>query len=137
MAQRPVANALITELEPAVLQELRRHLDSEDLWYAHDYVPFEQGQNFAFLGGKDFDPSEVTLPRHITDALEILLITKDNLAGYHRELVVEVLNNTEPTAASTGLSKAKYTLAEGTAERVHAASTELLAANPLYPGLTL
>ncbi|MGB2923142.1 MAG: acyl-ACP desaturase, partial [Mycobacterium sp.] len=27
------------------------------------------------------------LPKHITDALEILLITKDNLAGYHRELV--------------------------------------------------
>ncbi len=87
MAQRPVANALISELEPVILLELRRHLDSEDLWYAHDYVPFEQGQNFAFLGGKDFDPSEVTLPRHITDALEILLITKDNLAGYHRELV--------------------------------------------------
>ena len=29
----------------------------------------------------------MTLPKHITDALEILLITKDNLAGYHRELV--------------------------------------------------
>lgn len=87
MAQRPVPNALITELEPVVMQELRRHLDSEDLWYAHDYVPFDQGENFAFLGGKDWDPSEVTLPKHITDALEILLITKDNLAGYHRELV--------------------------------------------------
>jgi acyl-[acyl-carrier-protein] desaturase len=69
------------------MQELRRHLDSEDLWYAHDYVPFEQGENFAFLGGKDWDPSQVTLPKHVTDALEILLITKDNLAGYHRELV--------------------------------------------------
>jgi acyl-[acyl-carrier-protein] desaturase len=29
----------------------------------------------------------VTLPKPVTDALEILLITKDNLAGYHRELV--------------------------------------------------
>ncbi len=87
MAQRPVANALTVELEPVVLQELRRHLDSEDLWYAHDYVPFEQGENFAFLGGRDWDPSEVTLPKPVTDALEILLINKDNLAGYHRELV--------------------------------------------------
>ncbi|WP_370330157.1 acyl-ACP desaturase [Mycolicibacterium hippocampi] len=87
MAQRPVPNALTAELEPVVMQELRRHLDSEDLWYAHDYVPFDQGENYAFLGGKDWDPSEVTLPKHITDALEILLITKDNLAGYHRELV--------------------------------------------------
>ncbi len=87
MAQKPVANALILELEPVVEQELRRHLDSEDLWYAHDYVPFEQGENFAFLGGRDWDPSQVTLPRVVTDALEILLITKDNLAGYHREFV--------------------------------------------------
>jgi acyl-[acyl-carrier-protein] desaturase len=87
MAERPVANALIVELEPVVQQELRRHIDSEDVWYAHDYVPFEQGENFAFLGGNDWDPSQVTLPKTITDALEILLITKDNLAGYHREFV--------------------------------------------------
>ena len=40
-------------------------------------------------------------------------------------------------AGATGPSKAKYTLADGTAERVHAAAAELLAANPLYPGLTL
>ena len=87
MAQKPVANALTLELEPVVLQELRRHLDTEDIWYAHDYVPFDKGENFAFLDGKDWDPSQVTLPKHVTDALEILLITKDNLAGYHRELV--------------------------------------------------
>uniref|UniRef100_A0A5Q5CLQ3 Fatty acid desaturase, type 2 n=1 Tax=Mycobacterium sp. (strain JLS) TaxID=164757 RepID=A0A5Q5CLQ3_MYCSJ len=87
MAQKPVPNALTLELEPVVKDELRRHLDSEDLWFAHDYVPFDQGENFAFLGGRDWDPSQVTLPKHVTDALEILLITKDNLAGYHRELV--------------------------------------------------
>jgi acyl-[acyl-carrier-protein] desaturase len=87
MAQKPVPNALILELEPVVAKNLRRHLDTEDIWYAHDYVPFEQGENFAFLGGRDWDASQVTLPRHITDALEILLIEKDNLAGYHREFV--------------------------------------------------
>ncbi|MCT7657250.1 acyl-ACP desaturase [Mycobacterium deserti] len=87
MAQKPVPNALILELVPVVQQELRRHIDSEDLWYAHDYVPFDEGENFAFLGGRDWDPSEVTLPKAVTDALEILLITKDNLAGYHREFV--------------------------------------------------
>jgi acyl-[acyl-carrier-protein] desaturase len=87
MAEKPVANALILELEPVVDENLARHLATEELWYAHDYVPFEQGENFAFLGGTDWDPSSVTLPKHVTDALEILLITKDNLAGYHRELV--------------------------------------------------
>lgn len=53
------------------------------------------------------------------------------------ELVVEVLRNTTPTQASAGPSKAKYTIADGTAQRVHAASAEMLNANPLYPGLTL
>ncbi|OMC13705.1 acyl-ACP desaturase [Mycolicibacter heraklionensis] len=87
MAERPVANALILELEPVVGANLARHIDTVDPWYAHDFVPFEQGQNFAFLGGKDWDPSQVTLPKVITDALEILLIEKDSLAGYHREFV--------------------------------------------------
>jgi acyl-[acyl-carrier-protein] desaturase len=87
MTEKPVANALTLELEPVVAQNLDRHLQSEQLWYAHDYVPFDQGENFAFLGGTDWDPAQVTLPRPVTDALEILLITKDNLAGYHRELV--------------------------------------------------
>ena len=91
MAQKPVATALTLELEPVVEQELRRHLDSEDLWFAHDYVPFEQGENFAFLGGRDWEPGDVTLPKPVTDAVEILLITKDNLAGYHREFVEHFL----------------------------------------------
>src|SRR5215218_6204509 len=87
MAQKPVPNALTAELEPVVAENLNRHLESEDIWFAHDYVPFGQGENFAFLGGRDWDASDVTLPKHITDALEILLIEKDNLAGYHREFV--------------------------------------------------
>ncbi|CAM4426535.1 Putative acyl-[acyl-carrier-protein] desaturase desA2 [Mycobacterium basiliense] len=87
MAQKPVADALTLELEPVVEQNMARHLDTEDIWFAHDYVPFDQGENFAFLGGRDWDPSQATLPRVITDACEILLILKDNLAGHHRELV--------------------------------------------------
>lgn len=87
MAQKPVANALTLELEPVVAENMKRHLATEELWFAHDFVPWDQGENFAFLGGRDWEPSDVTLPKHVTDALEILLITKDNLAGYHRELV--------------------------------------------------
>jgi acyl-[acyl-carrier-protein] desaturase len=87
MAEKPVANALTLELEPVVRENLSRHIATEELWYAHDYVPFDKGENFAFLGGTDWDPSSATLPKPVTDALEILLITKDNLAGYHRELV--------------------------------------------------
>ncbi len=53
------------------------------------------------------------------------------------ELVVDALKNTQPGQGSAAPSKAKYMMADGTAERVHAAAAELLAANPLYPGLTL
>ena len=87
MAQKPVANALTLELEPVVEANMDRHLNTEDIWFAHDYVPFDRGENFAFLGGRDWDPSQVTLPRAFTDACEILLLLKDNLAGHHRELV--------------------------------------------------
>ena len=87
MTQLPVANALTLELEPVVAENLARFLDTADSWYAHDYIPFDEGRDFAFLGGDDWDPSQVTLPKDVVEALEVLLITKDNLAGYHRELV--------------------------------------------------
>lgn len=87
MAEKPVANALTLELEPVVAANITRHLESEEPWFGHEYVPFDQGENFAFLGGRDWDPSQVSLPRLVTDACEILLIQKDCLAGYHRELV--------------------------------------------------
>jgi acyl-[acyl-carrier-protein] desaturase len=87
MAQKPVASALTLELEPVVADNLARHLRTAEEWYAHDYVPFDEGRDFAFLGGEDWDASQVSLPTAISDAVEVLLITKDNLAGYHRELV--------------------------------------------------
>jgi glycine hydroxymethyltransferase len=54
------------------------------------------------------------------------------------ELIVDVLTGTSPTAAASGgLSKAKYTIADGVAAKTQSAAAELLDANPLYPGLNL
>ncbi len=54
------------------------------------------------------------------------------------ELVVEVLSSTTPNTTKAGApSKATYTLADGVADKVHAASAELLDKHPLYPGLEL
>ena len=54
------------------------------------------------------------------------------------ELIVGVLKNTSPGSTKAGTpSKATYALADGVADRTHAAAQELLDANPLYPGLTL
>ena len=54
------------------------------------------------------------------------------------ELVVEVLSNTAPKTTKAGLpSKASYTLGDGVAERIKAASADMLDKHPLYPGLEL
>jgi glycine hydroxymethyltransferase len=54
------------------------------------------------------------------------------------ELMVDVLAaTTASTAASGAPSKAKYAIADGVADKTHAAAEELLATNPLYPGLDL
>ncbi len=52
------------------------------------------------------------------------------------ELITGVLKNTTPVTASTGKpGKAKYTIADGVAERTHGAADEVLGGFPLYPGL--
>jgi glycine hydroxymethyltransferase len=54
------------------------------------------------------------------------------------ELIVGVLKSTTPVTAASGQpGKAKYTLADGVADATKAASAELLADHPLYPGLAL
>jgi glycine hydroxymethyltransferase len=54
------------------------------------------------------------------------------------ELIVDVLTATTPlSAASGGLSKAKYNLPADVAARVQAGAAEILDANPLYPGLDI
>jgi glycine hydroxymethyltransferase len=54
------------------------------------------------------------------------------------ELIVDVLDATSPSAAASGgVSKAKYAIADGVADKTRSAAAEILAANPLYPGLEL
>ena len=54
------------------------------------------------------------------------------------ELIVDVLSGTTPNAAASGgASKAKYTIADGLADKTHSAAAELLSARPLYGDLDL
>jgi glycine hydroxymethyltransferase len=54
------------------------------------------------------------------------------------ELIIDVLSATTASAApSGGTSKAKYSIADGVADKTHSAAAELLAARPLYPELDL
>ncbi|MGD7706744.1 glycine hydroxymethyltransferase [Microlunatus sp. Y2014] len=54
------------------------------------------------------------------------------------ELIVDVLSQTTPAPTKSGApGKAKHILADGVADRVRAASAEMLQTHPLYPGLEL
>jgi acyl-[acyl-carrier-protein] desaturase len=52
---------LLTELEPAAEENLNRHLAMAVEWHPHDYVPWDQGRNFAAMGGADWDPEQSQL----------------------------------------------------------------------------
>lgn len=77
---------LLVRLEPAVEENLRRHIEAAEVWHPHDFAPFDEGKNFAFLGGEDWSPEQ----SHLSD-VEVLSATvgvliADNLPAYHREL---------------------------------------------------
>lgn len=77
---------LLLRLEPAVEENLARHIEEADDWHPHDFAPWDEGKNFAFLGGEDWSPEQ----SHLSD-VEILsatvgVLVADNLPAYHREL---------------------------------------------------
>ncbi|HEU4674830.1 MAG TPA: acyl-ACP desaturase [Motilibacteraceae bacterium] len=77
---------LLRELEPVVATELDRHLSVAKEWFPHDYVPWSEGRNFAFLGGEDWSPADSKLDEVAKTALVVNLLTEDNLPSYHREI---------------------------------------------------
>ncbi|MBF6212332.1 acyl-ACP desaturase [Nocardia puris] len=77
---------ILTELEPVAEQNLNRHLSMAKDWHPHDYVPWDQGRNFAAMGGVDWDPEQSTLSEVAKAAMITNLLTEDNLPSYHREI---------------------------------------------------
>ncbi|MGX1806549.1 acyl-ACP desaturase [Nocardia sp. NPDC055321] len=77
---------ILRELEPVAEQNLNRHLSMAKDWYPHDYVPWDQGSNFAAMGGQDWDPSQSALSEVAKIAMVTNLLTEDNLPSYHREI---------------------------------------------------
>ncbi|MRH89750.1 acyl-ACP desaturase [Nocardia sp. SYP-A9097] len=77
---------ILTELEPIAGQALDRHLSVFKDWHPHDYIPWDEGRNFAMLGGDDWDPSQSKLSEVAKAALITNLLTEDNLPSYHREI---------------------------------------------------
>ncbi|MGW6425506.1 acyl-ACP desaturase [Nocardia sp. NPDC055053] len=77
---------ILTELEPVAERCLNSHLGLSKQWQPHDYIPWEQGRNFAMLGGTDWEPEQSTLSEVAKAAMITNLLTEDNLPSYHREI---------------------------------------------------
>ena len=78
--------ALLSELEATVEKNLDRHLASAEDWMPHEYVPWSEGRNFALLGGEPWSIEQSRLSSIARAALELNLLTEDNLPSYHKEL---------------------------------------------------
>ncbi|ONM50618.1 acyl-ACP desaturase [Nocardia donostiensis] len=77
---------LLESLADEVESNLRRHIDAAEPWQPHDYVPWDDGRNFGFLGGTDWDPSQSQLSEVAKLALTVSVLIADNLPSYHREI---------------------------------------------------
>jgi acyl-[acyl-carrier-protein] desaturase len=77
---------LLHELEPVVTENLHRHLAAAKEWMPHEYVPWSLGRDYADLGGAPWDPEQSRLSPIARTALEVNLLTEDNLPSYHREI---------------------------------------------------
>ncbi|MCX4097287.1 acyl-ACP desaturase [Nocardia sp. alder85J] len=77
---------LLRELEPVAEQHLNHHLKMAKDWHPHDYVPWDEGRNFAAMGGVDWEPSQSRLSEIAKVAMITNLLTEDNLPAYHREI---------------------------------------------------
>ena len=77
---------LLTELEPVVATTLDRHIATAKEWHPHDYVPWDEGRNFAAMGGDDWEPGQSRLSEVAKVAMITNLLTEDNLPSYHRTI---------------------------------------------------
>ena len=77
---------LLAELEPTVIENLNRHLATAKEWMPHEFVPWSQGRDFSDLGGEAWSLEQSTLSPIARTALEVNLLTEDNLPSYHREV---------------------------------------------------
>jgi acyl-[acyl-carrier-protein] desaturase len=71
---------LLSELQPVVGNALDRHLSTATEWFPHEFVPFELGRNYQTDPWK---PADSRLDGIAQTALELNLLTEDNLPYYH------------------------------------------------------
>ncbi len=74
---------LLAELEPVVAANIDRHLAAAKEWMPHEYVPWSRGRDFDT---EPWEPGQSGLSKVAQVALEVNLLTEDNLPSYHFEI---------------------------------------------------
>lgn len=77
---------LLKELSGVAEENVNRHISMAKEWHPHDYVPWDEGRNFAAMGGVDWDIEQSQLDEVARAAMITNLLTEDNLPSYHREI---------------------------------------------------
>ncbi len=62
---------------------VNRHYAAAKDWMPHEYVPWANGRNFDT---DPYDPEQSPLSKPVQTALQLNLLTEENLPSYHREL---------------------------------------------------
>jgi acyl-[acyl-carrier-protein] desaturase len=78
-----VPQSLLVDLEPVVTSLFDRHLATAKEWFPHDYVPWDLGRSFT---DAPWQPGDSGLSAAARTALELNLLTEDNLPYYHLAL---------------------------------------------------
>ncbi|MDX6200410.1 MAG: acyl-[acyl-carrier-protein] desaturase [Actinomycetota bacterium] len=76
--------SVLTEvLEARLASATDRHLSVAKEWFPHEYVPWSEGSDFD---GAPYDETQSRLAPAVRAAVQLNLLTEDNLPAYHREL---------------------------------------------------
>jgi len=71
---------LITAIDGDIEALMADHLSKRPDWYAHDFVPWEDGRDY---GAEPWDESQCTVSPEVREAMVLNLLTEDNLPYYH------------------------------------------------------
>jgi acyl-[acyl-carrier-protein] desaturase len=74
---------MLRALEPAMVRAMERHMAAATEWFPHEYVPYEVGRNYVEEPWEVLDSALSPVARV---ALEVNLLTEDNLPYYHLAL---------------------------------------------------
>lgn len=64
----------------------RRHVAEADIWQPQDFIAWDEGRNFAFLGGEDWSQDQSEIDEVEKVALTVGVLIADNGPSYHREI---------------------------------------------------